>query len=76
MSKGPPSEHTCSFCTRPLAQAELMFVSHVGGTKARVCSRCVADYAEILDAHRRSPELAAQLIAARNEAAAKNAGKD
>jgi len=52
----------CSFCARPQGEVGLLFRSSVGAVPPCICDDCVAGYAVVVEADRRSRELAAGLI--------------
>lgn len=73
MTIGPRPQFCCSFCNTDIGECEVMFRSHIGGQPPMVCSDCIVFMAEVVALNRTSPELTAELIAARNEVAERNA---
>jgi hypothetical protein len=60
--KSAPSIPHCSFCARPQSEVGLLFRSSVGAVPPYICDDCVAGYWVVVEADRRSRELAAGLI--------------
>jgi hypothetical protein len=56
----------CSFCGVEHADTELMFVADIGAMPAAICSDCIVLRALVVETHRKSPKLAASLIAGLN----------
>lgn len=57
---------TCAFCARGKDEAELLFHGERGGSPPFICSVCVLQFAELVTAHRHSPELMVAALAAIN----------
>lgn len=56
----------CSFCARTQADVELRFRAERGGLPPWICSVCVMQFAEVVEAYRQSPDTAAALVRAVN----------
>lgn len=70
MSVPVPRKYCCDFCSRELAEVDLLFVSELGGIPPEICDRCVTGFAEVVTTHKRSPELAAAMVRALNDSIA------
>lgn len=79
MISAPPRKFCCDFCSRPrdaMGDDVLLFVPQVGGRVIAICGDCATGFAQIAEAHRSNPHLAAAMIEAHNAIAAarKDAG--